>query len=713
MKQVLVKKGNVFVDEVPSPMVVEHAVLVKVYRSLISTGTELAGVQASAGSLVHKALKQPEKVRKVLRRAKREGIAGALRFVEERLNTASETGYSSSGVVVEAGEGVGDLRVGDRVACAGQGHAEIVCVPKHLTVPLPAGVGFEEGAFVGLGAIAIQGVRRSDARLGECVVVIGLGLIGQLTVQILKAGGCRVIGMDLDRDRIDRASQAGCDVGFVADDKVVQNVMDYTDGIGADAVIICAAAQSNAPVEQALAMARKKGKVVVVGAVPMNLPRPHFYQKELDFLISTSYGPGRYDPRYEQEGLDYPIAYVRWTERRNMEAFLRLVGEKRVRVDTLVDGIYPIDEAPAAYTALRDPSKKPLALLLKYTEEDRPDPSRIVVSSRPVAADRLRVAVIGCGGFAKSVHLPNLKQLQEYDIAAMVSRTGSNAKQVAQRYGARYATTDYREVLEDEHIDMVLIATRHNLHAQMAMEAAQAGKAVFLEKPMALHREELDALVRVLQDTGVPFMVGFNRRFSPAARRTKRILEGRKSPLMVLYRVNAGYIPAESWVHTEEGGGRIIGEACHMFDFFNYIVGSANVVEVCSEAIVPNAKHIRFFENVTVSVRYEEDSVCTLLYTSLGAKELPKEYVEIYADGKTLVIDDYRELSVYGAKAEGWRSTKQDKGHMQELKDFARYMKGKVEAPITLEELVAVTKVTFQVNGQGRETSYKHGHYGE
>ena len=708
MRQILLKHGKITVDEVPAPLVCKGHILVEVAYSLISVGTEISGVKAAEKSLIRKALEQPEKVQKVLDYFKKHGLRKTVQAVRGKLSRSAPLGYSCSGTVIGVGEEVDEFRIGDKVACAGAGkanHAEIVLVPKNLVVKVPEGCDLKDASSVAIGSIAMQGVRRADPRLGEIVAVIGLGLLGQLTVQLLKAAGCRVVGFDIDRRRVELAKKLGADYSFVVSEVNYQNEILYiTGGHGVDATIITAASQSDEIVQQAMEITRKKGRVVVVGAVGLGLKRSPFYEKEIDFLISCSYGPGRYDTFYEEKGLDYPYAYVRWTERRNMEEYLRLLAEGKVDFKAILDREYHISEAPKAYEELKRSEDRPIGVVLRYdVDEGKREEklgTKIVLKKGKGRGDRINVALVGAGGFAKSVHLPNLKKLSDlYHLRAIVSATGSNARDTAERFGADYCTTNLEDVLADDSVDMVLITTRHNLHARQAMMAAKAGKAVFVEKPMAINEQELEELVSVLKETKVPFTVGFNRRFSPAARRAKEILEGRRGPLMVLYRVNAGYIPPDSWVHSEEGGGRIIGEACHMFDFFNFIVGSTDVVEVCAQTVGSDSEHIHSSENASVSVRYRDGSVCTLIYTSLGAKELLKEYVEIYLSGKVLIINDYKELKVYGSRMEGWGPSNQDKGHLDELKIFVEYVKGTVNPPISLEELIMATRVSFQVKG--------------
>ncbi|MBM4429777.1 MAG: zinc-binding dehydrogenase [Chloroflexi bacterium] len=722
MRQVLIRRGQVTVENVPAPLVEPGHVLVEVAYSLISTGTEITSVESSGKSLVKRALEQPDKVKQVLGHLRRQGIQKTVAKVKGQLDGGRPTGYSCSGIVVQVGEGVEGIYPGDRVACAAAGianHAEIVLVPRNLVVKIPEGCDLRAAASATLGAIAMQGVRRADPRLGEIVAVIGLGLVGQLTVQLLKAAGGRVLGFDLDARRVAIARQLGTDHAFVSPEVDVLNEVRYlTDGRGVDATIITAASRSDAIVQQAMEITRKKGRVVVIGDVGLGLKRSPFYEKEIDFLISCSYGPGRYDDQYEEQGLDYPYAYVRWTENRNMAEYLRLVAEGRVQVRPVLEREYDINQAPQAYEELRTASEKPLGVVLRYTLDGQQTQAsklatKVVLQARPVG-DKIKVAVVGAGSFAKSMHLPNLQRLSNlYHIRAIVSATGSNAKATGQQFGADYVSTNYEDVLNDPDVDAMLICTRHHLHARQTIAALRAGKHVLVEKPLALNEHELNDILACYGYSLTEFddgrlqlatpklqpvlTVGFNRRFSPAARRARELLAGRRSPLMMLYRVNAGYVPLGHWAHTEEGGGRIIGEACHMFDLFQYVVSPAEVVDVTSSAIVPQVDHILATDNVVATVRYSDGSVATLLYTALGAVGLNKEYVELYADGKVLVIDDYKALRVYGATVKGWSAPYPDKGHLEELRAFAYSIRGESEPPIPLAELVETTKVSLIV----------------
>jgi predicted dehydrogenase/threonine dehydrogenase-like Zn-dependent dehydrogenase len=686
MKQVLIRKGGAVVAEVPAPRVEAGEVLVNVRASCISVGTEMIGVRSSGVPMWKRALRQPEKTAQALQTAATQGLRRAWSQIEAKRDEANPTGYSAAGVVVQVGAGIQDLAPGDRVACAGAQcayHAEIIRVPRNLCVPVPDGLDWEDAATVTLGAIALQGVRRAQPTLGESFVVIGLGLLGQLTVQLLRANGCRTIGVDLDRQRVELARSLGMDVGVTPDDgNDIEQVARLTDGLGADGVIITAATASDAVVSTAFRMCRRKGRVVLVGSVGLNLDRADFYAKEIDFLISTSYGPGRYDRRYEEQGLDYPVAYVRWTENRNMAEYLRTLADGRVRLGPLVSARHPVAEAAAAYASLSGAGSKPMLVLLTYPESGAAPVHTLRLKPNAAATPgRIRLAVLGAGGFARSAHLPNLQSLGDrIALQAVVTRTGHSAAAVGRQFGAAYVSTDYEAVLADPEVDAVLIATRHNLHGAMALAALRAGKHVLVEKPLALAEAELDALdtfIRAAGDRPLPVLLtGYNRRFSPYARRMAEVLRGRTGPFMMDYRMNAGHIPPDHWVHGPEGGGRNLGEACHIYDLFTFLAG-AEVTAVSAHAIVPRSHHYGRNDNFVATMSFADGSVASLTYTALGNKDVPKEMADLYVDGKIVALEDYRRLRVAGAPGRALSTPVQDKGLKDELVAFADGVNGK------------------------------------
>jgi len=703
VKQVLIKKGKAYTDDVPAPMVNKDSILVKVYYSCISAGTEISSLMSSGNSKIKDVLSDPNKVVKAIDHVKKEGLSRTIQKAQGKFEEAEQIGYSASGVAIKIGDNIKDIKVNEKVACAGAGianHAEYIEVPGNLFVKIPDDVDFDSASTVALGAIALQGVRRANVTLGEYVAVIGLGILGQITVQLLKANGCRVIGVDLDERRLQKALELGMNKGTNPEnDDILKIATSFSNGYGIDAVIITAATNSKAPLAQAFQMCRKKGRVVLVGVVGMEINREDMYKKELDFLIATSYGPGRYDEQYEQKGIDYPYAYVRWTENRNMEEYLKLIADQKINIKPLIEQEYKIEDAPLAYEELMTSETKPLITLLKYKQEEEQPARKVAVQSKPIERNgTINMAIVGAGRFAKETHLPNLMKLKNiYNIHAIMSKTGSNAKTTAQQFGAKYATTDYEEILGDKDIDAVFITTRHNLHAKMAMAALRAGKAVFLEKPMALNKEELDGLITTIHETQKPFMVGFNRRFSKFAREAKKQLAERINPMIINYQMNAGYIPYNHWVHTEEGGGRIIGEACHIFDLFNYFI-DAEVESIFVEKITPKTEYYSAQDNIVVTLKYKDGSVCTLIYTGLGSNQYPKEFCQIYNDGKIIIIDDYRSLEGYGLKLKKIKSTEPGKGRYEELVEFANYLKGNIQPPIPLWQLIQATEISFMVD---------------
>lgn len=705
MKQVLIKGGAARVENVPAPMVEARTVLVRVHYSCISAGTELAGLRMSAMPLYRRALKQPENVRRVLESVRDVGVRNTIDRVRGKLAAGTPTGYSAAGTVVAVGADVDGFAVGDRVACAGAGaanHAEVINVPVNLCARVPEGLGLDSASTVTLGAIALQGVRRAAPTLGETIVVVGLGLLGQLTVQMLKANGCRVIGVDPDSRRLTMASGAGAD--FVVDpalESYVGQVQRVTDGFGADATIVTAASASSEVIAEAMQACRKKGRVVVVGDVALNLRREDLYKKELDVLISTSYGPGRYDPVYEEGGQDYPLPYVRWTENRNMEAYLELLAQNKVALEPMAPRVFAVDQAGEAYASLNSGGESPplLALLAYPAEQSEPITHVTRLRRGPAVEGVVRVAVIGAGGFAQGMHLPNLVKLRRhFRVRAVMSRTGANAFAVAKQYQADYATTDFDEVLSDPDVDLVIIATRHQLHATMVLRALESGKNAFVEKPLALTERELEAIERFYEGrtTAPVLMTGFNRRFSPALQAARRVVAARSSPLIANYRMNAGYIPLEHWVHGPEGGGRNIGEACHIYDLFNFLTG-AKPATVTATPIRTSSRHWARNDNFVATIGYSDGSLCTLTYTALGSKDHPKERMDIYVDGKVLVMDDYRSLDVVGSRHRGWSSKSVDKGQLQELAALAETLGKGAPWPIPLEEQLEATRISFAV----------------
>jgi predicted dehydrogenase/threonine dehydrogenase-like Zn-dependent dehydrogenase len=657
----------------------------------------------------------------------REGLASAYHKVKTRLGELSSMGYSAGGVVEGVGVGVAGLEPGDRVACAGAGyasHAERLWVPRNLVARVPEGVSSEAAAFATLGAIALQGVRQAEARLGETVAVIGLGILGQLTVQLLTASGVRPVAIDLDPSRVALAREHGA-LGLVRSDEVEARVTDATGGLGADAVIITAATSSTDPIELAGELARDRARVVIVGAVPIDVPRSPYYEKELDVRLSRSYGPGRYDPSYEEQGHDYPAGYVRWTEQRNMQAFLELVAAGKVALDRLITHRFDFDDAVSAYDVVTgDNASSVLGVVLRYPEggDDEPDhrPGRIYLSgdsgslsrdsgqgSRTrtrtrtgVQAGKPGIGLIGAGSFAQGVLVPALRKL-DVELLGVSSAGGVSARKAAEEHGFRYLAASPEEILADPETHAVIIATRHGDHARLTAEALRAGKAVFVEKPLALTDQELDDVMAAAGsgsagDPGsAPLMVGFNRRFAPATVFLRERLGGLPGARMVHVRANAGYIPPDSWVHDPvDGGGRLIGEGCHFIDLALYLAGSS-AVRIETTALAGDDPAAALQDNFVVSIQCADGSVASVLYTAKGSPRSGKERVEMFAGGRTGIIDDFRTAEVQGRKRERWKG-RQDKGHAAELAAFVAAVRHGEPSPIPLAELEHTSRVTLR-----------------
>jgi predicted dehydrogenase len=702
MKQVLqsYKTGQLSLADVPSPGVEPGAVLVLTTRSLVSTGTERMTMNLAKKSLLGKAKDRPDLVRKLIARAARDGVVAAVEAAQRKLDQPLPLGYSCAGRVIAVGDGVTDIPVGARVACAGAkiaNHAEVNLVPRNLCVLVPEGVDDETAAFVTLGAIALQGVRQAAPTLGETFAVIGLGLIGQLAAQLLKAAGGRVVGVDLDPRKVEMAKSLGADTALGRNDNVHAAVQALTAGRGVDGVVITAATSSNDPVVLAGELCRDRGRVVAVGAVGMDVPRRPYYDKELTLLQSRSYGPGRYDPVYEEMGVDYPIGYVRWTEQRNMEAFLDQCASGRVRVTPLVSHRFAIAEAEAAY-AIISSGGDPLGIMLSYPATATPARTVNVTGettqTRASARGRLRVGFAGAGAFAAGTLLPGLQKLERARLQSIASARGYSARHLADKFGFAQATSEFSELLSAD-MDAVFIATRHNLHAQQASAALRAGKHVFVEKPLALDVDELQEVMAARRTSGRVLLVGYNRRFSPMARQIQAMFSARRGPLVMHYRVNAGPLPRDSWIYDPSvGGGRIVGEGCHFVDLLTYFAG-APPTEVFARAAAPRGES-RPDENVILDLAFGDGSVGSLHYVASGDPVAGKERVEVLGDGACAYLEDFRLLDVHqDGKQRITRKLTQDKGHEAELRAFVDVCTLGGLPPIPDVDLEAVSLATF------------------
>lgn len=711
MKQVLFKKGKVLVEEVPAPKINDNSVLVENFYSLISSGTDLTSLSFSKAPLPLKVLKYPTKIAKGVRLIKELGLFEAYKIAKGFLESGVAPGYSSCGKIIKVGKNIKDLKEGDIVACAGAGfasHAEYVVVPRNLVVKVPEEVSFKEAASTTLGAIALQGVRQADLRIGERAVVLGLGLIGQITSQILLANGIKVIGIEPSKNRQETAKKLGLKYVLGLKKNLKEEVLGLTDFYGADATIITASNPAdNGIINLALELTRKKGKVVVLGDVGLKIERLPWYEKEIDLRISSSYGPGRGDEDYEKRGIDYPYAYVRWTENRNMQAYLELLKEKKVDFLSLVGGEYNIKEADLAYKLLSS-NKRPLAILISYfstPKEEKKINTSIEIAPLKKIEGKIKVAVVGVGAFCQTVHLPNLSRLRNfYHVKTICTHNAVQAKYFAKRMGANIATTNYEDVLEDPEIDLVFITTRHSSHARMVIEALNKNKNVFVEKPLCLSFQELEEINKIIKRPKSAFgpllTIGFNRRFSPFISKIKEIVKERRNPLMINYIVNDIYLPPSHWVNTSEGGGRVLGNACHMFNLFSYLVES-EISDISAFSLKPIDSFYLKTDNFVAILRFKDGSICNLFYTTQGSEKASKEKMNIYSEGMILKLNDFKNLRGYGAKVK-MSSFSSKKGHFEELKELAKSLYQR-KWPIPWEEIYESTKISLEVDRQIRE----------
>ncbi len=693
MKQIIqdLKKGNTILEEVPAPQVKAGSLLIKTTRSLVSLGTERMLVEFGKAGFIDKARQQPDKVKQVLDKMKAEGILPTLEAVFNKLNQPLPLGYCNVGMVEAVGKGVHRFKVGDRIASNGN-HAEYVCVPENLCAKIPDGVSDEEAAFTVIGSIGLQGIRLCQPTFGETIVVIGLGLIGLVTAELLKANGCKVIGYDFDQQKVDMARSKGITAFNPAQGTdPVKFVQQATNETGADGVIITASAKSDEVIHQAADMSRKRGRIILVGVIGLNIRRDDFYKKELTFQVSCSYGPGRYDENYEQKGQDYPLPYVRWTEQRNFEAILQAMGSGQLDVKPLITEQVALERYNEIYGDMR--KKGSIASILVYPQNSERH-SQVKVNNQNFKGSKGVFGIIGAGNFTSSTIIPGMNAAGA-QLKAIASAGGLSAKTLAKKGNIAVASSDYKELLNDSDIDTVMITTRHNLHASMTLEALKAGKNVFVEKPLCLTEEELDEIAASAMsprnDGTTPMVVvGFNRRFAPLAQTMKKHLgEGAKN---IVATMNAGFIPPEVWVHDLAiGGGRIIGEACHYIDLCTYLAGS-KVTAVCMNSMGINPEENT--DNASILLKYENGSNAVINYFANGSKAYSKERIEAFAQEKTLIIDNWRTLKAYGVKGFSKQKTRLDKGHKNQFKLLVESIKSGVPI-IPFDEIINTTQASF------------------
>jgi predicted dehydrogenase len=698
MKQLLqnLKNGKTTIEEVSIPTPRAGQALVKVAASLVSAGTERMVVEFAEKSLVGKARSRPDLVKQVIDKMQREGIVPTLEAAFNRLDSPMPLGYSSAGVITALGQEMDGFHVGQRVACAGGNyavHAEYNIIPRNLLTPLPDSVDFEAAAFTTLGAIALHGFRLAEPQLGENVAVIGLGLLGLLTIQLASAAGCRVWGVDTDPERVALASQFG--ISACSRQTAEESAQAFTANRGFDSVIICADTGSNDPVTLAGAIARDRANIVATGAVGLTFPRKIYFEKELSFINSRSYGPGRYDPSYEENGKDYPIGYIRWTEGRNFEAVVGLLESGKLKVESLITHRFPIEQAAEAYEIITGKKKEPfLGVLLTYDQTKDDVRKTIEFPSVHRPSSTVKIGLLGAGLFANATLLPALKKVKDVELVGIASSGGLHAAHSGKKFGFRYACSDEEQILNDPDINTVLIITRHDSHADLAVRALQAGKHVFVEKPLAVNSIQLSEVSNQLLDTDHWILTtGFNRRFAPLAGQLHNNLATRQEPLYMHYRVNAGYIPLTHWLHDpEQGGGRIIGEACHFIDFLTFLAGSPPVN--VSAAALPNGGKYRE-DNVSMTFTFADGSIGIVDYLANGDKSFPKERVEVFCGGLVAVLDDFRALeTVRDGKKKTVKLWSQDKGHFNEMQALVSAIR-EAQAPIPYEQLIGVTQASF------------------
>jgi predicted dehydrogenase/threonine dehydrogenase-like Zn-dependent dehydrogenase len=693
------RSGRIQSQELPWPQVGPGMLLVHNHFSLISAGTESSTVKAARKSLLGKAKERPQQVRQMMEVLKRQGPSQAYRAVVKKLDAYSPLGYSSAGEVLEVGAGVQGFAAGDKVACAGAGyasHAEIVCVPQSLSVKLPPTADLKWASYNTLGAIALQGIRQADLRLGESCAVIGLGLLGQLTCLMLRVSGVKTFGIDIDAFAVAMAQEHCCDAAWVRTTAGIPGkISNLTGGLGVDAVVVTAGTSSLDPINFAGAIARRKGRVVVVGAVPTGFDRdPYWYRKELELRMSCSYGPGRYDPDYEEKGIDYPPAYVRWTQKRNMQAFQELVHSGRIDLAYLTTHEFPLPQAPQAYDMMVHRTVPFLGVILKYDVHLPVDRRRVFTGPAHPEA-KIGLAFVGAGSYAQSNLLPHLPGPNgKVARVGVMTNSGTTSKRVSERFGFRFCTSEPKDIFENDAVNTVFVATRHDSHARYVIQALRAGKHVFVEKPLCLTREELAEIEDLYHTTaGRRLMIGFNRRFAPHAIELKKYLG--PGPIAMLYRINAGGIAPDHWIQDKGlGGGRILGEACHFIDFCTYLCGA--LPRSVHAAALPDPHGLN--DTVSVNLEFTDGSIAAVCYFANGSKELPKEYIEVYNTGLTGIIRDFKELEIHSSgKRRRQRSFVQDKGQARMVQEFIRNIDGGGLPLISAAEIFAVTRATFAV----------------
>ena len=720
MKQVVASSTGIDIIDVPPSILGKGNVLVEVYYSFISTGTELATLRALDSSHIKSDAEgfsktisdSKEFIGRVVNYLRQQGVKKTVERIFSRISEDGVTrnriitlGYSCSGRVVSVGEGVSEFSPGDLVACAGANratHSELVVVPENLVIPVPTDCSVKDASSVAVGSIAMQGVRQSDPKMGEFVGVIGLGLVGLLTVRLLRIAGCRVFGLDIDDQRVSQARGLGADYVFSDPEDFSRTLSNETHFKGLDRCIITASSDSDGIISVAMESTRKRGRIVALGFVPMNIEKYPFMRQEIEFVSSSSYGPGRYDYKYEDQGLDYPYSYVRWTEKRNMIEYLRLLASKQIDLSAIASEEVSLSSVSVAYDKLKTGSTKSRGIFISYSSDRTlEDKSRTVVQSAPSSVSgKVRLAVVGAGSFVREVHLPNIVKLKgQVEISAIVNKTGSKAMEVAKECGASYASTSLDDILADDSIDAVMIGTRHNVHAEMVLKCLTSGKHVFIEKPLAISWDQLNQIEKFYNSNSrkAPLLLtGFNRRFSPYLVKIYSHIKNRTTPLVMNYQINTKYLPKDHWQRSEEGGGRNIGEACHIYDAFTFLT-NAEVEHISATSIRSGNNTFGKNENFVATISFKDGSIGNLAYTSLGSTKYPKETCHLFCDQSVFYLKNFVSLEVFGAVEDVYKTKIPQKGHLTEIEMFISAIKGEDDWPIPLWQQIQATKIALVV----------------
>lgn len=698
MQKNALRSAEVRAEEVPIPCCTDGTIVIANRHSLISAGTETTAVGSTKTDMIKKALSDSEIRQSVVDMVVQDGVGKTKERVQFEMTKWTPLGYSGAGIAIEVGSQIEGIKPGDVVAYGGENHAEYVRAAKNLCVRVPKGVTTQEAAFVTVGSIAMQAVRRSEIQVGDTVVVVGLGLIGQLVTQILNASGARVFGSDMLDSRLQLGKQSGLEEAINASQDVVGTVDRLTQGIGVDRVVVCAGS-SPAILKQACAMLRERGRLVVVGGGSLDIPRRDFYMKELDLMISRSYGPGRYDRDYEEHGMDYPIGYVRWTENRNMQEFVRLIKAGRLDMRPLITHEFGIEKANEGYDQLMKDPGGCLGVLIEYDATTSPQRASIPIEGRrvrPSTAKQPNLAVIGCGAFAQQFHLPNLKASQRVNFHTLASSTAQSSKEMGQRYGAEQCTTDTEQLIANDEIDAVMVFTRDKTHASLCSSALMADKHVFCEKPLVTSLEECELLAKAASGSARVCMTGFNRRFAPMMQKVKQIITPLAGPKMLHFRVNGGRLPSTSWVlDPNHSAGRIIGEACHFVDLFCWLTDSPPIR--VSAHLLGESRPTQEIQDFSATIEFGDGSLGNLVYTSAGAKSLGKERLEVFCDGTAAFVDDYRQLTIRGAAKIDEKVRRTDKGHDLEFEHFLDAVTGKSQPSITYVDGIQAAHLCFAI----------------